>query len=98
VLLRMLTTLQKREVVLWEMTKVKIEYDPVRDLLYLWFSTPGEKAADTVTVAPGLHADFDAGGKLIGIEVLDASEILGDKVQFEVDLLKSRAKQTILTG
>jgi len=74
----MLTTLQKREAVLQEMTKVKIEYDPVRDLLYLWFSTPGEKAADTATVAPGLHADFDAGGKLIGIEVLDASEILGD--------------------
>jgi uncharacterized protein YuzE len=67
------------------MTKVKIEYDPGRDLLYLWFSTPGEKAADTVTVAPGLHVDFDAAGKLIGIEVLDASEILGDKVQFEVD-------------
>jgi len=80
------------------MTKVKIEYDPARDLLYLWFSTPGEKAARTVTVVPGLHADFDASGKLIGIEALDASEILGDKVQFEVDLLKSPAKQTILTG
>jgi uncharacterized protein YuzE len=33
-----------------------------------------------------MHADFDRTGKLIGIEVLDASEVLGDRVQFEVDL------------
>ena len=72
---------------------MKIEYDPVRDLLYLWFGVPGEKAASTVTVVPGLHADFDAAGKLIGIEALDASEILGGKVQFEVDLSQSRAEQ-----
>ena len=77
---------------------MKIEYDPARDLLYLWLGTLGEKAARTVTVVPGLHADFDASGKLIGIEALDASEILGDKVQFEVELLKSLPNQTILTG
>ena len=79
------------------MTKVKIEYDSVRDLLYLWFGTPGEKAAQTVTVVPGLHADFDTGGKLIGIEVLDASEILGSKLQFEVDLRQPRAEQPAVT-
>jgi uncharacterized protein YuzE len=72
---------------------MKIEYDPERDLLYLWFSTPGKKAAETATVVPGLHADFDTSGKLIGIEVLDASEILGDKLQVEVDLWPSRAQQ-----
>jgi uncharacterized protein YuzE len=77
------------------MTTVKIEYDPVRDLLYLWFGTPGEKAARTVTVVPGLHADFDTTGKLIGIEVLDASEVLGDKVQFEVDLGQPQAQQPL---
>jgi uncharacterized protein YuzE len=40
---------------------MKIVYDPVRDLLYLWFGTPGKKAAGTVTVIPGMHADFDIG-------------------------------------
>jgi uncharacterized protein YuzE len=75
------------------MTEVKIEYDPARDLLYLWFGTPGEKAAETVTVVPCLHADFDAAGKLIGIEVLDASDILGTKVQFEVDLRQAQTQQ-----
>lgn len=66
---------------------MKIEYDPGRDLLYLWFGAPGQKAARTLTVVPGMHADFDTAGKLVGIEVLDASEILGEKVQFEVRLV-----------
>jgi len=65
---------------------MKIEYDSVRDLLYIWFGTPGEKAAETVTVIPGLHADSNAAGTLIGIEVLDATEVLGKKIQFEVTL------------
>jgi uncharacterized protein YuzE len=65
---------------------MKVEYDPARDLLYLWFGTPGEKAAKTEIVTPGVHADFDRQGRLIGIEVLDASEVLQQKVQFEVSL------------
>lgn len=65
---------------------MKIEYDSERDLLYVWFGTPGTKAAHTETISPGVHADFDATGKLIGLEVLDASDILGRKVQFEVAL------------
>ena len=61
---------------------MKIEYDSVRDLMYVWFGIPGEKAAKTETVAPGVHADFDSQGRLIGIEILDASEVLRQKVQF----------------
>ena len=64
---------------------MKVEYDVVRDLLYLAFE-PGARAAKTVTVSPGVHADFDARGKLIGLEVIDASEVLGEKLQFEVAL------------
>jgi uncharacterized protein YuzE len=65
---------------------MRIEYDPARDLLYVWFGKIGTKAARTVTVAPGVHADLDAHEKLIGLEVLDAAEVLGEKVQFEVTL------------
>ena len=68
---------------------MKIEYDSVRDLLYIWFGLPGERAAKTETVVPGVHADFDKQGRLIGIEVLDASEVLRHKVQFEVMLTPS---------
>ncbi len=65
---------------------MKIEYDPKRDLLYIWFGTVGTKAAQTATIAAGVHADFNAEGKLIGLEVLDATEILGHSVQFEIAL------------
>ena len=68
---------------------MKIEYDSVRDLLYIWFGIQGDKAAKTETVVPGVHADFDRQGRLIGIEVLDASEVLHQKVQFEVTLPSS---------
>jgi len=68
---------------------MKVEYDPVRDLLYIWFGIPGEKAVKTETVVPGVHADFNTQGRLIGIEVLDAAEVLRHKVQFEVELTPS---------
>jgi len=61
---------------------MKLEYDPVRDLLYIYFAETSAKAAKTETVMPGVHADFNVEGKLIGIEVIDASEIMGKKIEF----------------
>ena len=75
---------------------MKVEYDSVRDLIYIWFGIPGEKAARTETVVPGVHADFNAQGRLIGIEVLDASEVLRHKVQFEVELTPSLVETTVV--
>ena len=73
---------------------MRIEYDPERDLLYIWFGAVGTKAAQTITVTPGVHADFDVSGKLLGMEVLDAMEVLGQEVQFEVALSSLGAKVT----
>jgi len=70
---------------------MKIEYDPIRDLLYVWFGAPDTKAARTETISPGVHADFDADDKLIGLEVLDAAEVLGARLQFEVALTAQAA-------
>jgi len=67
-----------------EVVGMRIEYDPERDLLYLHFASPGVKSAETVTVAPGVHADFGRDGKLVGIEVIDASEILGREIEFKL--------------
>jgi uncharacterized protein YuzE len=61
---------------------MRVEYDPVRDLLYIYFAEPSQKAAKTITIVPGVHADFGADGKLIGLEVIDASEITGRKIEF----------------
>ena len=77
---------------------MKIEYDPERDLLYIWFGVVGAKAAETVTVTPGVHADFDAQGKLVGLEVLDAREVLGKSLQFEVALSPAGVAKTAESG
>jgi uncharacterized protein YuzE len=61
---------------------MKIEYDSERDLLYIWFTEVSKKSAETVTIKPGVFADFDREGKLIGIEVIDATEVVGKKIEF----------------
>ncbi len=65
---------------------MKIEYDPLRDLLYIYLGVPGRKVAETVTIVPGVHADFSAEGRLVGIEIIDASEVLGKRLEFGVEL------------
>jgi uncharacterized protein YuzE len=51
---------------------MKIEYDREMDALYVRLQ---EKfVAKTVEVNEGINIDFDDGGKLIGLEILDATE------------------------
>ena len=68
---------------------MKIEYDPERDLLYIYFAEAGAKSAETVTIRPGVHVDFDKDGKLIGIEVIDAKVMMGKKIEFELPELSA---------
>ncbi len=63
---------------------MRVEYDPSRNLLYIYFMDSSIKAKETVTIKPGVHADFSRDGKLIGIEILDASEIISDKIEFKL--------------
>ncbi len=63
---------------------MRIEYDPARDLLYLYFTESVVKAAETKTIHPGVHADFDRDGKLIGIEIIDASALVGQEIGFRL--------------
>ena len=65
---------------------MNVEYDPARDLLDLRLRAPGTTAATPETVSLEVHADFDRDGTLIGLEILDASDVLQDNVQFEVEL------------
>ena len=76
---------------------MKLEYDPVRDLLYIYFAESSVKAAKTVTVVPGVHADFSVKGKLIGIEVIDASEVMGNKIEFTLPEVPRQAMKNFAT-
>ena len=66
---------------------MKIEFDKSLDLLYIMFSGKEEKSAETKTIMPGVFADFDKYGKLIGIEILDASEIIGKNIEFNIPVM-----------
>ena len=53
-----------------------ITYDPEVDALYIRFK---ENTVTTKHLAEGLAADYDAQGRLSGIEILDAIKRFGDK-------------------
>lgn len=51
---------------------MKIEYDPKADALYIRLAAG--RVADSEEVRPGVVLDFDANGRVLGIEMLDVSE------------------------
>lgn len=59
---------------------MKLTYDPVADAAYLSFKEIGfGEAAKTVVGegdAEGVNLDFDAEGRLLGVEILDAKSRL----------------------
>ena len=53
---------------------MKIVYDPEVDALHILFQ---ETTVTTQELAEGIAADYDAQGRLAGIEILDAAQRLG---------------------
>ena len=58
---------------------MRTSYDPEADALFVWFGSEGAGSAETQEVAPGIMLDFDAEGRVIGIEVLDVAERMSRK-------------------
>ncbi len=53
---------------------MKVSFNPETDALYVRFSeTP---VAETSEVRPGVMFDYDAEGRIVGMEILDASKNL----------------------
>ena len=53
---------------------MRTTYDPEADAMFIWFGAEGMTSAETEEVAPGIMLDFDASGRVIGIEVLNVSQ------------------------
>jgi uncharacterized protein YuzE len=53
---------------------VNLHYDKATDAAYLRFSE--QTVVDSEEVAPGVVLDYDADGRMVGMEVLDASSRL----------------------
>lgn len=54
---------------------MKIEYDAQVDIMYIELRDAVIKDSDEV--AEGMVVDFDGDGHVVGIEILDASKLLG---------------------
>jgi YD repeat-containing protein len=67
---------------------MKITYDPQVDALYIRFK---ETTVTTEHLAEGIAADYDAEGRLAGIEILDAVKRLGDPKVFKQVTLENIA-------
>ncbi len=59
---------------------MRITYDREVDALYIRFK---ETTVTTKHLADGIAADYDAEGRLAGIEILDAMKRLGDPAVFK---------------
>ena len=67
---------------------MRISYDREADALYIRFK---DTTVTTEHLAGGIAADYDADGKLAGIEVLDASIRLGGRSTFKQIVLEELA-------
>jgi len=68
---------------------VKIRYDPEADALYIRLREGTIEETDQV--AQGLIIDYDADGKPLAIELLDASQVLGGR-EMRVELVVAEGK------
>ena len=68
---------------------MKIRYDPEADALYIRLREGTIEETDQV--AQGLIIDYDADGKPLAIELLDASQVLGGR-EMRVELVVAEGK------
>lgn len=55
-------------------SKSRVHYDAKADAIYIM--TKKGKEEEFVEVAPGINVELDRKGKVIGIEILNASQVL----------------------
>jgi uncharacterized protein YuzE len=60
------------------MNEFNVSYDEKEDILYL--AKEGQEE-DVVEIAPGINAEMDAGGNLLGVEIFNASKLLKDVIK-----------------
>lgn len=59
----------------------KIYYDKKTDVL--WFNIKSGLEEEYKEVAPGVNLELDKNGELLGIEILNASKVLGSKLKIK---------------
>ncbi|OGY63137.1 MAG: hypothetical protein A2745_00175 [Candidatus Harrisonbacteria bacterium RIFCSPHIGHO2_01_FULL_44_13] len=72
---------------------MKIEYDKEADALYISF----KKAKIHMTVEKGkdIIEDFDEGGSVVGVEILDYSQKVSPKDRFQISSGQQKVSVTV---
>ncbi|MFB2918810.1 MULTISPECIES: DUF2283 domain-containing protein [Aerosakkonema] len=60
---------------------MKIHYDPEVDVLYIELLPLAPGTAENRELTEDIIADYSPDGKLAGLEILDASQVLGEQLQ-----------------
>lgn len=61
---------------------MKISYDKKIDAMYIYLTSKRRSIIETKELDDGWIADY-AGDELVGLEILDASKVLGSKLGFK---------------
>ncbi len=77
------------------MVSLKVTYDEVANAAYIYFLEPCTRVAatyacDPVAVDGMINLDFDAGGRLIGLEVLGARAKLAPELLAQAENITQR--------
>jgi uncharacterized protein YuzE len=67
---------------------MRIEYDPEVDAAYIYFKDRGSVQVTTIRITEDVAIDLGPGEEVVGIEVLDASVLLGfsrDRPEIELE-------------
>jgi uncharacterized protein YuzE len=59
--------------------KGRASYDPDADAIGVYFAPEDAVYVESQEVAPGLTLDFDAAGRVIGLEILGVKQFLADR-------------------
>lgn len=70
---------------------MKFEYDKDIDAAYIYIDYPIEdgEAKNTIELNENIILDFDENGRLLGIEILNASKVLSENAIRETQSLKA---------
>ena len=66
------------------MSQPTVTYDPEVDAIAIRFAPEGARYVESEEVAPGVVLDYDTEGRVIGVELLDVTDLLssaGDNVR-----------------
>ncbi len=69
------------------MNKSKVYYDKDVDVLYFFLKEGSEE--EHKEIAPGVSLELDNKGQLLGVEILQASKVLGVKPKIKEKILES---------